>query len=187
MPVSAAYAADGCIAMVEILVRIALLLALAAALLGQPNSFWVRPQSYTVALLPTFGVQNRTVYVTNAASSASCTVAGGTTVVLCRDTGSAWVPAGDGSTAGSGDLTATAVIDVIAVPDGTCVLDTTAVTVTGAALGGRPTVGASFQPPEGISISVKVTGPNSVKLEVCNHSGASYNPASATYYFGVTP
>lgn len=82
--------------------------------------------------------------------------------------------------------TATATIDIAAVPDGTCRLDSTAVTVTGAALGGRPTIGASFQPPEGIHLSVKVTGPNSMKVEICNWSGASYDPASATYYFGVT-
>lgn len=81
---------------------------------------------------------------------------------------------------------ASAVIDVAAVPDGTCKLDTTAVTVTGAALGGRPTVGASYQPPEGVSMIAKVTGPNSMKIEICNWSGASYDPASATYFFGVT-
>jgi hypothetical protein len=81
--------------------------------------------------------------------------------------------------------TATAVIDLVPVPDGTCVLDSTAVTVTGAALGGRPTIGASFQPPEGVQLIAKVTGPNSMKVEICNHSGGSYNATSATYYFGV--
>lgn len=98
--------------------------------------------------------------------------------------GSIWAPA----TIGAGTTyTASAVIDVIAVPDGSCVLDSTAVTITGAALGGRPTVGSSFQPPEGVNLEPKVTGPNSIKIEICNHSGALYNPASATYYFGVQP
>lgn len=167
--------------------RLLLLGLLAVGLRGQPNSFWVRPQPYTVALLPTAGVANRTVYVTNAATTASCIIGGGTTVLLCRDTGTTWLPAGDGSAAGGTTYTGSAVIDAINTPDGTCVLDTTAVTVTGAALGGRPTVGSSVAWPEGIKIEAKVIGPNSVKLEICNHSGASYNPASATYYFGVTP
>ncbi len=95
--------------------------------------------------------------------------------------GSSWIPAPIGAA-----LTATAVIDVAAVPDGSCVLDSTAVTVTGAALGGRPSIGASVAWPEGVKIEAKVTGPNSVKLEICNHSGAAYDPAPATFYFGVT-
>jgi hypothetical protein len=86
----------------------------------------------------------------------------------------------------SGYYTASAVIDAGSTPDGTCKLDATAVTVTNAALGGKPTLGASYQPPEGVKIEAKVTGPNSMKLEICNHSGAAYDPASATYYFGVT-
>lgn len=95
--------------------------------------------------------------------------------------GSAWAPATVGTV-----YTASAVIDAVAVPDGTCVLDSTAVTVTGAAHGGRPTLGSSYQPPEGVHVIAKVTGPNTMKVEICNVSGASYNPASATYYFGVT-
>lgn len=170
----------------EVLVKIVILIAISAALFGQPNSFWVRPQSYTVATRPSAGVTNRTIYITDAATSASCVIGGGSVVLLCRDTGSTYLPAGDGGGVGSTTYTASAVIDVIAVPDGACVLDTTAVTVTGAALGGRPTLGSSIAWPEGIKIEAKVTGPNTMKLEICNHSGANYNPASATYYFGVT-
>ena len=87
---------------------------------------------------------------------------------------------------GSSDLTAEAVIDIGPVPDGSCVLDTTAVTVTGAALGGRPSVGASYSLPAGVLLFAKVTGPNSMKIEICNQSGATFDPASATYYLGVT-
>lgn len=94
--------------------------------------------------------------------------------------GSSWQPASVGVS-----YTASAVIDLIAVPDGSCVLDTTAVTVANAALGQRPSVGSSFMPPEGVNLTAKVTGPNSMRLEICNHSGAAYDAASATYYFGA--
>lgn len=82
--------------------------------------------------------------------------------------------------------TTSATLDVAAVPDGGCLLDPTTVTLTGAALGGRPTIGMSYLPPEGITVIAKVTAANSVKVEVCNDSGATYDPPSATYYFGVT-
>jgi hypothetical protein len=96
--------------------------------------------------------------------------------------GSAWAPA----TVGGGTVyTASASIDVAPVYDGTCVLDSTAVTVTGAALGGRPSIGSSFQPPEGVTLVAKVTGPNSMRIEICNWSGSTYDPSSATYYFGI--
>jgi len=83
------------------------------------------------------------------------------------------------------EFTASAVIDLSPVVDGGCVLDGTAVTVTGAALGGRPTIGSSYQPPAGVHLFAKVTGPNSMRVEVCNLSGSSYDAGSATYYFGV--
>ena len=95
--------------------------------------------------------------------------------------GSSWAPASIGAA-----LTASASLDISAVPDGSCVLHSTAVTVTGAALGNRPTIGSSVAWPEAVKIEAKVTGPNSVKLEICNHTGASYDPPSATYYIGVT-
>jgi hypothetical protein len=96
--------------------------------------------------------------------------------------GSSWTPINNSSGAA---YTASAVIDAGEVPDGSCLLDGTAVTVTGAALGSRPTLGSSIQPPQGVTVIAKVTGPNSMKLETCNFSGGSYNPASATYYFGA--
>jgi hypothetical protein len=94
--------------------------------------------------------------------------------------GAAWAPA-----AATSGYSATAVIDAAAVPDGACVLDSTAVTVTGAALGSKPSLGSSVQPPEGVTVTAKATGPNTMKLETCNHSGATYDAAPATYYFGA--
>lgn len=97
--------------------------------------------------------------------------------------GSSWIP----TTIGGGTTyTASAVIDVQPVTDGTCRLDSTAVTVTGAALGGRPTIGSSFVPPEGVTLTAKISGPNSMRIEICNWSGATYDPTSATYYFGAS-
>jgi hypothetical protein len=51
---------------------------------------WPIIQSYAVASLPTFGVRNRVAVVTDALSSTSCLIGGGTTVLLCRDTGTTW-------------------------------------------------------------------------------------------------
>jgi hypothetical protein len=87
----------------------------------------------------------------------------------------------------SGQLTGTAVLDVDAIPDGACILVSTAVTVSGAALGGRPVLGLSSTLPEGVNATARVTGPNSMKAEICNHSGVAYNPPSMTFTFGVNP
>jgi hypothetical protein len=94
--------------------------------------------------------------------------------------GSSWQPASIGAA-----LLGQATLDIGSVPDGACVLHSTAITVTGAALGNRPTVGSSVAWPEGVDMRPKITGPNSVKIEICNNSGASYDPPSATYYLGV--
>lgn len=90
------------------------------------------------------------------------------------------------SVCSGGDYTTTAVLDVAAVNNGSCRLDSTAVTLTGAAFGRRTTIGFSYQPPEGVTIVTKVTGPNAVKVEVCNLTGSTYDPPSATYYLGVS-
>ena len=130
-------------------------------------------------------------------SGVTCTAgqAGESRLYICASVqlwvcnGSAFVKSFDsapGGGGGSSDLTAEAVIDIAPVPDGACVLDSTAVTVTGAALGGRPTIGVSFALPAGVTLTAKVIGPNSMKVEVCNWSGATFDPASATYYLGVT-
>lgn len=76
-------------------------------------------------------------------------------------------------------------LDLPSIPDGTCHLATTAITVTNAALGQRPVVGTSVALPEGISPSAIVTGPNSMKVQLCNFTGAAYDPASITYTLGV--
>jgi hypothetical protein len=140
---------------------------------------WVVPAGATkIREIRATTVPRPTVIVTPAQISGAAATSGQALVW----NGSSWAPA----TVGGGTVyVATAVIDLVPVPDGTCVLDSTAVTVTGAALGGRPTIGASFQPPEGVQLTAKVIGPNSMKVEICNHSGASYNATSATYYFGV--
>jgi len=60
--------------------------------------------SYTVATLPAHGAINALVVVTDAATAGSCTVGGGTALSLCRDSGSAWVPVGDGGGGGGGGI-----------------------------------------------------------------------------------
>lgn len=83
------------------------------------------------------------------------------------------------------EYTGSATLDIGAVNDGACVLFATPVTVNGAALGGRPTIGMDFEPPEGITISAKISASNAVKVQVCNATGSSYNPPSALYTVGV--
>lgn len=58
--------------------------------------------AYTVATLPSPGVEGRVAVVTDASVSGSCTVGNGTALALCRDSGSAWVPLGDGGSGGGG-------------------------------------------------------------------------------------
>jgi hypothetical protein len=56
--------------------------------------------AYTVNTLPAFGTANRLAIVTDAATSGSCTTGLGTARALCRDTGTAWEPVGDGGSGG---------------------------------------------------------------------------------------
>ena len=58
--------------------------------------------AYTVATLPTPGTAGRLAVVTDAATAGSCTSGGGTSLALCRDSGSVWVPLGDGGSGGGG-------------------------------------------------------------------------------------
>lgn len=87
--------------------RFSTLIFLSLSLFCQVTPKWIAPPSYTVATTPLPGVRNRVIFVTDAASVASCTVGGGSTVVFCRDTGLAWEPAGDGSSGGGGSGTVT--------------------------------------------------------------------------------
>lgn len=57
----------------------------------------------TVASLPSAGTAGRVAVVTDGNSDTDCTSGGGSTVNLCIDTGSAWVIAGDGTTASGAD------------------------------------------------------------------------------------
>lgn len=51
---------------------------------------------YTVGTLPAAGTAGRIAVVTDAATAGSCTSGSGSEISLCRDSGSAWVPLGDG-------------------------------------------------------------------------------------------
>jgi hypothetical protein len=65
--------------------------------------------THTVATLPAPGIPNRTVTVTDGDGN-SCTAGGGSSAVLCRDTGSAWVVVGNiggGGSAAWGGITGT--------------------------------------------------------------------------------
>lgn len=65
--------------------------------------------SYTVATLPAAGTAGRVAVVTDGAAAGDCTSGGGSSLALCRDSGAAWIPIGDGASGGSGDATHTAV------------------------------------------------------------------------------
>lgn len=173
------------------MVRLFLVAFLALSAYSQPV---VRPTTGTAVIatypagsLPTAATPGRVAFVTGALSNASCSIGGGSVVLFCRDNGSAWLPAGDGSSAGSGatHYSGSSALDLPSVPDGTCHLATTAITVTNAALGHRAVVGMSAALPEGISATAIVTGPNSMKVQLCNLSGAAYDPALITYTLGV--
>lgn len=74
----------------------------------------------TIAALPASPAVN-TVRVVTDATGVSCTVGGGSTVVLCRWNGSSWAPLGDGNTAGTpsfADVTAGTNLAALAVGAG---------------------------------------------------------------------
>jgi len=73
--------------------------------------------SYTVAGLPAAGTAGRVAVVTDASTAGSCTSGGGSAVALCRDSGAAWVPLGDGGSNGTVDL-ATGVTGTLPVANG---------------------------------------------------------------------
>jgi hypothetical protein len=56
--------------------------------------------AYTVAGLPAAGTAGRVAVVTDAATAGSCTSGSGSSLALCRDSASAWVPLGDGGGGG---------------------------------------------------------------------------------------
>jgi len=57
---------------------------------------------YIVADLPSPTTGNRIAVVTDALTAGSCTSGGGSALALCRDSGAAWVPLGDGGSGGGG-------------------------------------------------------------------------------------
>jgi hypothetical protein len=76
------------------------------------KTVYYKPPEVAIASLP---VNHGIVIVTDAASSASCTVAGGSTKLPCWWNGSTWVPMGVGGAGGTGDVT-----DVIGTTNEIC-------------------------------------------------------------------
>jgi hypothetical protein len=72
-------------------------------------------KSYTVAGLPAAGTADRIAIVTDAATAGSCASGGGSSRSLCRDTGSAWEPLGDGGSGGGGGGANTALSNLASV------------------------------------------------------------------------
>jgi hypothetical protein len=107
---------------------------------------------------------NATVTFTNA-QSGICYVnsqSGGTTSVT-RLTGSASIAFGS------------------SIPDGSCAVGGTTVTVTGANIGDPVSVAPSTNLASGVESYSKVTASNVVTVEVCNFSGGANTPGTATY------
>lgn len=60
--------------------------------------------STTVASLPAAGTAGRIYIVTDANPAGSCTVGSGSGLSMCRDSGAAWVPVGDGGSGAGADV-----------------------------------------------------------------------------------
>jgi len=76
------------------------------------KTVYYKPPEVAIASLP---ANHGIVIVTDAASSASCTVAGGSTKVPCWWNGTTWTPMGAGGAGGTGDVT-----DVIGTTNEIC-------------------------------------------------------------------
>lgn len=74
---------------------------------------YYKPPEVAISALP---ANHGIVIVTDAASAASCTVAGGSTKVPCWWNGTTWIPLGAGGAAGTGDVT-----DVLQTANEVCV------------------------------------------------------------------
>lgn len=61
--------------------------------------------SFTAAGRPAAGVAGRVIVITDASAAGNCDVGGGSALAYCRDSGTAWVPLGDGGTGGGGTVT----------------------------------------------------------------------------------
>ncbi|NBW07791.1 MAG: hypothetical protein EBR82_07170 [Caulobacteraceae bacterium] len=150
------------------MVRLILALAL-LPLAAQIRPLWPIVQSYTVAKLPAFGVRNRIAFVTDAASTASCTVGGGSVTLLCRDSGSAWAPAIP-SSGGTGTVTSVSVTTANGVSGSVATATTTpAITLT---LGGIT--------PSSVAAVGTVTGSNLSGTNTGDQTNIPGNAATAT-------
>lgn len=67
------------------------------------------------------------------------------------------------------------------IPDGSCAVGGTTITVTGANVGDPVPVGPSTNLASGVESYGKVTSANTVTVEVCNFSGGANTPGTATY------
>jgi hypothetical protein len=83
-----------------------------------------------------------------------------------------------------GYLTASATIDFASLSDGVCGSNT--LTVTGAATGDNVAPGWPSGLESGLVGAMYVSSANTVTVRLCNWSGASLDPASATFKAGIT-
>lgn len=98
--------------------RTAILILAAIAAFAQVRDTYPRtPAVLTVATLPASPATNTRATISDGASATDCTTGGGSTVVDCRYTGSAWTAAPGGS--GSGTVTEVQAGEGIVVIDGT--------------------------------------------------------------------
>lgn len=83
----------------------------------------------------------------------------------------------------AGALSATSTATIGAVVDGDC--GRTTFTLTGAVLGDTAFAGSSVAFPAGVVPTAKVTATDTVAVEVCNNSEATYTVPSATYKVSI--
>ena len=82
---------------------------------------------------------------------------------------------------GSSKITGSASIAVGSIPDGTCAAQATTITVTGAVANEFAAVAPSVALAAGVEAFGKVRSANTVTVEVCNFSGSTVVPGTASY------
>jgi hypothetical protein len=87
-----------------------------------------------------------------------------------------------GLTAGVAKLSGTATINFSsAIPDGSCAVGGTTITITGANVGDPVIVAPDTNLASKVEAFGKLTASNVATVEVCNYSGGAVTPGSATY------
>lgn len=102
--------------------------------------------------------------------------------VLTASSGSA---GGIAWTSVSTPLVGTATISPGSINDGSCVTSGTTITVTGASVGDAVAMGVTSNLPAGFQAFGQVSSASTVTVSVCNHSGFTGSPGSATYKAAV--